>query len=97
MVLEELHVTKVKKNEREARCFLIISRIPGDKGEGMGVKEGHFASIWFLLLLSDMHTSVYSLIVCYSFIRIFSLSLSLSRSHIALFLVHSHTRENATV
>lgn len=31
MVLEEIHVTKVKKNEREARCSLIISGFQGMK------------------------------------------------------------------
>ena len=75
--------------------------IPGDEGEGMGVKEGYFASIWFLLLLSDIHTSVYSLIVCYSFIRIYaealifslSLSLSLSFAHCSFSGSFSHTRK----
>ena len=73
--------------------------IPGDEGEGMGVKEGYFASIWFLLLLSDIHTSVYSLIVCYSFIRIyaealiFSLSLSLSFAHCSFSGSFSRTRK----
>lgn len=92
------------ESEKERKGSEMLSYyfgIPGDEGEGMEVKEGYFASIWFLLLFSDIHTSVYSLIVCYSFIRIYAepliLSLSLSRSHIALFLVHSHTRENATV
>ena len=90
------------ESEKERKGSEMLSYyfgIPGDEGEGMGVKEGYFASIWFLLLLSDIHTSVYSLIVCYSFIRIyaealiFSLSLSLSFAHCSFSGSFSRTRK----
>lgn len=89
------------ESEKERKGSEMLSYyfgIPGDEGEGMGVKEGYFASIWFLLLLSDIHTSVYSLIVCYSFIRIyaeahiFSLSLSLVRTLFFFWLILTHAK-----